>query len=47
MLALSEKHLPSPFILATKRIYLRNHLKEELTDLFCKLPGDSLLSQAE
>ena len=33
--------------LAKKRIYLDTNLKEELTDLFWKLPGYSLLTQAE
>ena len=35
------------FSLAKERIYLGTHLKEELTDLFWKLPGYSLLPQAE
>ena len=38
----SKKSLPSPFSLARCRIYLGTHLREELTDLFLKLPGHSL-----
>ena len=37
-----QKCLPSPFSLARNRIYLRTHLKEELTNLFWKLPLYSL-----
>ena len=41
------KRLSSLFTLAKKRIYLDTKLKEELTDLFWKLPGCSLFFQAE
>ena len=34
-----QKGLPSPFSLAGNTIYLGTHLKEELIDLFWKLPG--------
>ena len=47
MLATSRKGLLFPFSLARKRIYLGTHLKEELTDLFRKLPAYSLFLQAE
>ena len=33
-----QKSLPSPFSLTRNRVYLGTHLKEELTDLFRKLP---------
>ena len=46
-LALSKNPLPFPFSLAKKRIYLDTHLKEELTDLFWKLPGCFLFPQKE
>ena len=42
-----KKVLLLSFSLAKKRIYLDTNLKEELTDLFWKLPGYSLLTQAE
>ena len=47
MLAPFKKGLPSPFSLVKKRRYLGTHLKEELINLFQKLPGYSLLLQAE
>ena len=39
MLAHSKKGLPSPFSLARNRNTPGTHLKEELIDLFWKLPG--------
>ena len=42
-----KKVLLLSFSLAKKRIYVGTHLKEELTDLFWKLPVYSLLTQAE
>ena len=47
MFAPSRKEILFRFSLGKKRIYLDNHLKEELTDLFWKLPGYSLFLQAE
>ena len=41
-----QKGLPLPFTLAKKRTYLDTELKEELTDLFWKLPGCSLFQQS-
>ena len=38
-----QKGLPSPFSLARNRIYFGTHLKEELINLFWKLPMYSLL----
>ena len=38
-----QKGLPTPFSLAWNRIHMGPHLKEELTNLFSKLPGHSPL----
>ena len=42
-----QKDLPSSFNLAKIRIYLGIHLKEELTNLFWKLPWYSLLTNRQ
>ena len=42
-----QKDLLSSFNLAKIRIYLGIHLKEELTNLFWKLPGYSLLTNRQ
>ena len=46
-LAPSKKGLPSPFSLTRRSIYQGTHLKEEITDLFWKLPGYSIFPEAE
>ena len=46
LLAPSKKGLHLPISLAKKTVYLSTHLKEELIDLFWKLSGCSLFSQA-
>ena len=43
----SKKGLPLPFTLAKKRTYLDTQLKEEITDLFSKLPRCFLFPQVE
>ena len=43
MLTPSKKGLLSPFSWARKGIYLGTHLKEELADLFLKVPGVFLI----
>ena len=47
MLFCSIKNPSSPFNLARNRIYAGTHLKEELTNLFWKLPAYSLFPQKQ
>ena len=42
-----QKVIPSPSRLARNRIQLGTRLKEELTDLFWKLPGYSLFTHRQ